>query len=466
MAYQKTGSILSVAGMDVSRPAEYISERNTPNCQNMMVNRSILRKRYGLTLVGDQIAGTSKEIMAGRQFTREGINYVVRIGLDKIEEWNDVTEVWDDITGSDLTGTTSDTIDTATPLISGLRILTFTNNVDNIRKYTGTGNTADLGGSPPKCKYMIEYGSYLVLANVTSGNAYGMRVQWCDTGDPEDWSTGNAGSQDLIEDGKDITGLGGFGNYIAVHKESCIYLGYLVSTSSIFKFDRKNTGAGTICHATIQSLPTGEQAFLATDGIRVFNGISAPLIESPITDELREGVNPEYVHKCWSIVVPELDEYWVGVPIGSQTTGDTVYKYNYITKTVHKDTRSNITAAWKYTQVTQLSWDDITTAWDAYTGRWDDTTLAKLFPLVMLADNTGYTYKRDVGVNDDNSVAVDAFWESKDFTSEEQGRFCQWVGMELWAKGSAVTVDYSTDSGATWTNITSLTNLRQRLSDR
>jgi hypothetical protein len=298
----------------------------------------------------------------------------------------------------------------------------------------------------------MEFDEYLLLAYVDDGSTRSMRVQWCDTADPETWTGGNSGSKDLAEDGEDITGMGRFGNYAAIHKQTAIYLGYKVSSSTIFQFDRKNV-VGTICHNTIQSLPTGDMAYLANDGIRLFNGISAPLIQSPVTDELREGINPEYVHRSWSVIAAELDEYWVAVPIGSEEYGNTIYKYNYRTGSCHKDTRSNISSAWKFSQVTQPTWDDMTEAWDDSIVRWDDRSLTNLFQLVILGDSAGLTYKIDSTKIDDNSVAVDAFWETKDFQSEELGRLCQWVGMDLWAKGSAVTVAYSVDEGQTWNNI-------------
>ncbi len=457
MAYKKTGGILTVQGLDTSKPAEYISETNTPNCQNMAVIRNVLKKRIGTELIGVQISGTQKEILAIKEFEREQIAYVVRVGLDRIEEWNASTTTWDNVTGSDLTGTTTDPVDTAVPLLSGKKILVFTNFVDNIRKYTGTGNTADLGGTPDKARYCVAFGTYLVLAYIDDGSIVRtMRVAWSDTGDPETWTGGNSGSKDLTEDGEDITGLSVFGNYLSVHKKTSIYLGYLVDTTATIKFERKSTEVGTICNATIQNIP-GEQIFLAQDGIRKFNGISAQLIESPVTDEIRESLNYEYIHKCWSVLVPEYNEYWVGIPIGSQTTGDTVYKYNYLTGVCHKDTRSNISAVGTYSQTSQPSWDDEDGTWDQDTERWDDAILSKDFPVILLGDNSGYTYQRKPSILDDNDVAIDAYWESKDFTSEEQGRFIRAVSLELWAKGQSVTVDYSIDAGSTWNNISTKT---------
>lgn len=357
-----------------------------------------------------------------------------------------------------LTATATDPIDFATPLLSGARVLVFTNFVDNIRKYTGTGNTADLGGSPPKAKYLTEYGAYLVLAHIEdTGTKYRMRVQWCNTGLIEDWTGTNAGSQDLLEDGNDITGLTTFGNYVCVHKESCIYLGYLVTTSDVFKFDRISTGVGTICNNTVQNLNTGEQIFLARDGIRVFNGTSTTLAAVGVSDEIRESINAEYIEKCWSVVIPEIDEYWVGIPIGSQTSADTVYKYNYKTGQCFKDSRSNITCAGKYQRTTGLTWDDDSGTWDAATDRWDDTSLSSQHYSVVLGDSSGYCQAVNASYNNDNGTAITAYRDTIDFEGSEKGKLVRWLGMQLLAKGNTLDVKYSTDAGTTWNDVETLT---------
>lgn len=416
----------------------------------MMVSRSLLLKRYGTTSFGLTV---SEEILGGREFERDNVKYVVRVGLTKVQEWDDVGTVWDDITGTDLTADNTYNVSFATPLLSGKRILVITNYKDNPRKYTGSGNTADLGGSPPKARFALEYGAYLLLAYINDGTVRPTRVQWSETGDCETWTGGSSGSKELIEDGESITGLANFGNYVAVHKENSIYLGYLVTSSTVFRFDRRSTGAGTVCHNTIQNLPTGEQIFLAKDGLRLFNGISAPLIESEITDDLRENINPAFVYRSWSIVVPELDEYWVGVPIGSAQYGSTIYKYNYNAKVAYRDTRGNVRSAFRYTDVSQPTWNDQTLTWDqASTLVWDSGQLNSLFSHVLLNHAEGITTVVDSSLNNDNGSAVDAFWESKDYESEEKGRLCRWIGMQLWAKGNTVTIEYSIDEGETWSS--------------
>ena len=392
---------------------------------------------------------TDKEIMGGREFTREDVNYNVRIGRDKIERYNSGTEAWVDITGTDLTGSTLDLISTAIPLLSGKPILVITNGIDVIRKWIASGNTAALGGTPPIARFVQEYKTYLVCANIGGGTDINQRVQWSDTANPENWSTGNSGSVDLVEDGEAITGLSLFGSYLCVHKERSIYLGDLVSSSAIFLFDRKSTGVGTIANGSIQNLPSGEQIFLAKDGLYLFNGVNCRTLSEAVNEEIRDSINAEYSKKAWSVLVRSKKEVWIGIPIGANAYGETVYKYNYDNGTILKDIRPYANAVWIGVSTAGLSWDEMEGIWDDQTSRWDGSGLAKGADVVNISDINGFTYAISETTRNDDGAAFNALWVTKDYQDSQQ-RISRFNKLELWAKGSSVKVEYSTDHGNTW----------------
>lgn len=447
-------------GIDTSQPGEYVAARASTYARNVRMRRSIIEKRPGVTSLGDSLA---ERVQYLGELNDGLTTHFYRIGLTKFQELNKTTLAWTSRASAALTGGVTDQISVAYPLLSGARILTYTNGKDAIRKWTGSGNDAVLGGSPPLAKYLIAYGGYLILLNVTSsGNKYPWRVQWCDTGLTETWTGGNSGSQELLEDSNDITGGGYFGQYFTVHKENAIYIGYLTQSSTVFRFERRDTGAGTISHKTIQSLPTGEQAFLARDGIRVFNGTNAPLIESPIADDIRDYLNPEMSYKAWSKVVRELDEYWCGLPSGSDEEPDTIYKFNYVTRQCHIDKRANVCAVGEYLNtVGQISWDEQTTTWDGAVGSWDDIRLATLNPILCFGDSSGVTTSQDNG-SSDNGTAIDANWDSKDYTSVDyqlpDSMLMEWQGAHVWARGSGtLSVYYSLDGGSSFLSAGTIT---------
>ncbi len=441
---------MPILGLSVGKPGEFIDQRATPSCQNVDFSRFTITKRIGEGAIGTT---ASQRILALGELVRGASRYHFRIGTTKFEEYT--SGAWTSRANTALTGTATETICYTFPLLSAAKILVYTNGLDNIRKWTGSGNDADLGGTPPKAKYVLAVGPYLVLAYVIDGgNTYHSRVQWCDTGLIETWTGGNSGSTNLIDDIQAITGAALYSDGMTIHKENCIYVGYKVTTSEVFRFDRRNTGVGAAANGTIQNLPSGEQIFLAKDGIHVFNGTTAPLIESDIMDEIREQANPAYLYKATSKIVAEKDEYWVAVAMGSQTEPETVYKYNYKTGQAYKDVRTGLTCFGEYQATDQRTWNDIGNSWDSEPSRWDDVLNLTLAPTITFGHSTGVVTKRQA-TYDDNGTAIDAFWDSKDFTATDLGiadhsMLIRWQGVEVFAKGSSVTVQYSTDGGTNW----------------
>lgn len=443
-------------GLVVDRPAEYVDERSAYNIRNMEFNRNIIRKRSGSSLLG---ASLGERVMKLFELQVGTENRFMRVGLTKVEDLDKPTSTWGDITGTALTGTSDDQISVGFPLLAAEKIAVFTNGIDAIRKVEITGDVQLLGGTPPIAKYVRAFGPYLVLGHITTGgNTYYSRVQWCDTGDCETWAGGNAGSTDLLEDPEDITGIGIFGNFLTVHKKSSIYLGQLVTTSDVFRFDRKSTGVGCVAEATIANIPSGEQIFLGTDGIHLFNGITAPLIDSPIQDELRETINPGAVKRSNGVYVDELDEYWVAVPIGSDSDPSTVYKYNWRTRQIYRDDRPNCTAMSLYLNTSATTWDSAVGTWDSQVKRWDSSDALSLNKVIAFGDSNGVTQKRESGATSDGTTAIDSLWETKEFTATDFGipdidTMMRWTGLELWALGNSFDVSYSTDSGNSWVSV-------------
>jgi len=77
---------------------------------------------------------------------------------------NTLTYAWDDITGSALTAGIYNNISWT----FHKDVLIFTNEVDGVRRWTGTGNTAAIAGSPPTTASLVKhFEGYLFLGDVT-----------------------------------------------------------------------------------------------------------------------------------------------------------------------------------------------------------------------------------------------------------------------------------------------------------
>jgi len=461
---QKLNVPLPSKGLVVDRPGEYVDARSATNIKNMETNLAIIRKRSGTVAVGSSLG---ERIMRYFELQVGPLTRLFRAGISKVEVLNKSAGTWASVATAPLTGSAADSISYAFPLLAAVKTAVYTNGIDPIRKCSITGNDADLGGSPPKCKYMLAFGPYLLLGNITddgAGDAFPFRVQWPDTGDPETWSgvNTNAGSVDLLDDPEDITGFGLFGNLPTVHKKKSIYVGQLLTTSDVFIFDRKATGVGAIAEATILTIPSGEQIFLASDGLHLFNGITAPLNDSPVQDELRGTMNAANAYKSQAIFLQELDEVWFCIPTGADTEPQTIYKYNWRTKDVYKDAMANLTALGISVDTADQTWADMTLSWSAATTRWNSASMLGLNPVAFFGDSSGNSTKRTPTSSDDAGVAVDSLWETKDFTAEDFGipdidRMMRWKGLQVWAKGGSVKVSYSLDGGTSWTLADTLT---------
>lgn len=448
--------VLPNKGLNTSAPAEFISSGTIPEVLNMQVVRNIVQKIYGTKMFQNaDISGENKEIMAVVEFKKEEVNYLIRIGRNKVERYNSNSKVWIDATGdTDLTGSIDNVISYAIAFdIDGLPVLVFTNGIDAIKVYdTAADKIKSLGGTTQKAKYVCAFGAYLILANINNGvTQLGNQILWSDTGNIEEWTDGNAGGQMLIDENNDeeITGIGTFGQYLAVHKEKSIYLGALLSSSDVFSFEKTATGVGTCCHNTIRTLNTGGQIFLAKDGLRMFNGTSAPLIDSPMQEDIRASLNPEKYHRCWSIVVPESDEYWVGIPLGNDEGPYTVYKYNYVLGTIFKDQRIGVNCAGYFTSDNSVMIQDINIPMNEANFPFDNLKLLALHKKVVFGRVDGKTTIIDSTVNDDVDTVIPTVFETRDYYTDS-AKMARWIKLTVWAKGDSLTLNCSLDKGLTW----------------
>ena len=73
----------------------------------------------------------------------------------------------------------------------------------------------------------------------------------------------------------------------------------------------------------------------------------------------------------------------------------------------------------------------------------------------IFADSSGKVYKDDHIAVNDNGVAFDGYYETKDFTfgDEYVDRYKRVLKLQFEARGNNLQTDYSLDHGGTWTRI-------------
>ena len=189
--------LLPIAGQDFSIPSNILNDQSSFG-KNCLFRDGIVTQREGYSEYSSDSMSTSILHMAKFQQSDQTL-LLTRFSATKSEVYDSVTDQWDDIT---LSGTDWTTLDGVNFYDSASYIddLFVTNGLDNIQTYNGTGLMTNLDGSPPKAKYIETIGDYVVIANITDGgNEYPWRIQWSDTANPTNWSSGNAGYIDLLD---------------------------------------------------------------------------------------------------------------------------------------------------------------------------------------------------------------------------------------------------------------------------
>lgn len=451
MPLLRKGVLIPVEGVDFSKPSAFISDRGGFP-QNMRFYRNEMRKRPGKTLLGGVVADSTQIMGYGRLELPSGSKYLVRASKAKLERYNTSTSAWVSIANTAFTGGNEDFFSFDTVTEDGLLIVT--NGVDSIRKWTGSGNNAALGGSPPKAKFCAYLSPYLLLAHLTDGgDILPWAIDWCDTDAPEVWSGGNSGRNLRSSDSSPIQQIMKLNEFVAVYKKDSLHLGYKVDTSDIFQFNPIKTGIGLASSRAIAEAEGYHYFMGATDFYR-WNGIREESIGAALRDEVFSRVDRNKISRCFAVHVQELTEVWFFIIISGDSWPKEVWKYNYRNGFWYYDTCDSLTAAIKWERVNTVSWDDQTGSWDSQQAVWDAGTSIALWEDIVFGNSAGYSLSLDYTTTNDNGSVVTGWFITKDYTGDILEFNKRWLQLDVWSKGPGkLYIDYSTDEGSTWVNI-------------
>jgi len=439
-------------GLDYSLPSTVVDEKNS-FAKNCRVFEGDLKQRAGHADFGT--AAMSDVPIHLTDFFKTDLSLsAIRVSSTKTEVYNTGTTAWDDITKSatDWTGTEGTTYYDSTVFNDKLLI---TNQVDAIQQYTGTGLCTDLSG-PPKAKFIESFNNYVVLAHIIDGGTtYPAKVQWSDTGDETDWTTGNAGSHTLDDEPDPIIGMRVLNESIVVYKANHIYIGRLIDTINVFQFYHVISGVGLLNNRCIVS-HNSVHYFLGSDGqIYGFNGTRVEGLGDEVRDQIFSRLNTDRLNTCHARKDTRTREIQFYITVAGNNWPTEVYKLNYETGAIFLDEVDNVTATmtFKDATVADEDWDSDSATWDSDTTRWDDSLGGSGFSFKLIAKADFGVYKElDAELNDDDT-AIDQEFVTKDFSFEAHETLKRWLHLEFHASGSSLLLSYSTDCGSTWTAI-------------
>jgi hypothetical protein len=240
------------------------------SCDHVIWYRGGLRKMFGYDHVNPTaLPATGAAAVTGFiDFTNASNSLVGTIGAKLYKDLHTTSPT--DITGA-ITISAGYQVEFVEYRIGGTKYIIGVNGQNPPFKWTGSGNAAALGGSPPNCKWIAYFNNYIFLANV-SGNEE--KIYFSALSNPESWDTTNR----MFTFDDAITGLGVYGRMLVVFKRSSIGVIAGFGSSSWTKTDKLVSGVGCVGGHTIKNgrlggaEPKDVLLFLSDDGVYAFDG--------------------------------------------------------------------------------------------------------------------------------------------------------------------------------------------------
>lgn len=326
-----------------------------------------------------------------------------------------------------------------------------TNRANEIKKYDGS-TLSNLSTDAPRSAIVRQFKDYLfALDTVEVGNPMHQRNRWPNTAMPEDWLTGNASYKDLPGSDWIKNALRYKGDYLVVLKERSLWLGYAGDETDIFRFDNKVPEIG--CAAGRSAVCLGEEiVFLGWENFYTFDGIEAEPLGNLIRTELFAKIKTEEIDRCFGVENDEFMEYWLMTVSTEADYPDMAWVLN---RELGRWTRHKfadyMTAYGRYYIEDAIRVGDLTMKVRDMIWRIGDRRLLSRTPTLLFGDKDGYVYEYNTLENDDNGVAIDAWFDTKDFDFVGPGARQRIVRLDVYYIGSSLSVYYSTDKGKNWT---------------
>ena len=288
--------------------------------------------------------------------------------------------------------------------------------------WTGTGNFADLGGSPPIAKTVATTFQRVILGNVTIGGTRRGSSLWVSGfQDPTSWPAVN--QADLPDTGDVIVEIQALNTQaFAIYKENSQWIGIGAANIFPFVYELRGQQPGPISPAVVVRVEDTHY-YVGLDGnIYRFDGNQVQAIGSHIRSLLYNDIdwaNRGQAHGFYDAINREIWWFWPSYKRTSPTTNGIVYRIPYADVpgafSPLMQYGVTVTASWPWFDNAATTWNDLS----SYT--WNDALFADTYPtwdsfpnnsqlsiLAGASDGVVYRFGRPGG---DDGNAIDAIWE-------------------------------------------------------
>lgn len=382
-------------GLDERLITDFGNNELTTSLDNVNVRNGFVEGRKGINEFDDITTTDADTPILGlmdHYLYTTGASSLLRMTPTKVRKWNSSTHAWDDITGTALNGTS-----TTRPqhcMVSELNYLGFTNEgADRPRKYTGSGNTAVWGGTPPYCKAIEYYVGFLALGNISDDGITFSPLDiilsddpdntWAECDDTEIYVT----TMTLDESPGEVRALKVLGPVMMAYKSDCIVV--IRFTGGVVRFSRTKLPfpMGILAPLSLQSLGEVGHIFLATDrNLYINNGQTVVPLPRNVQKSLQEVCPAAMMPYLRSMVDYNTETYILGYQRSGTTYQDATLEFNYRTgEFTRKRYPVEFNSMLAYKQTVNTNY-------------------------VRLASSSNLTYQLETGT-DDNGTAVSRYFD-------------------------------------------------------
>jgi hypothetical protein len=243
---------------------------------------------------GDEMATSSSDFVRGAISIKDSTNTARVYAGDAGTLYRLSAQSFDAI-ATGFTGTATDNVWNFANY--GTDRLLATNFNNNIRKIVHGGSVSELGGSPPRAKYIQTVRDFVVLAWINDGSDKPNRVQWSGYNDSETWVAGDIARQSDFQDiyeGGWISGIAETGGNCLIIQEDAVTLMQYVGPPLVWSFTRIANSVGSRTPRSIIRHADRVWWWGTNEIWEYAGGQIKPIAGEKISDFWANDFNPEY----------------------------------------------------------------------------------------------------------------------------------------------------------------------------
>lgn len=322
------------------------SLQETTSLDNVLVRNGDIRGRKGIALWDGISSAATNDIIGLWDFYApdSATSSFVRMQTTKFEKW-DGSGAWTDVTGTALNGDANTRVSFAN--LSDEGYMVFTNEGHNQpRKYTGSGNSATLGGTPPYAKWLCSYKGFLFLFNTSVSGSFNVVADsiTCYFSDQPDTNWDLCAGNTIIYDESpgELRAADVFNDTMLVLKSDCLVSTRFIGGVVRFERDRLPFAQGILAPLSLKKCGDFGDIFLATDrNLYKTDGFHVQALPTNVQKALQETMTPAlapYVSACVDL---SKETYHLLYQRNSSTFFDGRLSFNYRTGEFYKSVYKN-----------------------------------------------------------------------------------------------------------------------------